>query len=73
MEAVIIVLNIGRALMVCWALYSLVLIFFPAAIQRPSDPIGGAIQFVVAYSIGFCLDRALGFVKRRRAAVNDES
>jgi hypothetical protein len=41
MEIVIIVLNIGRALMVCWALYSLVLIFFPAAVQRPSDPIGG--------------------------------
>ena len=61
-------LNIGRVLMVGWVVFSLTLIFFPSFLHRPPDQVGGAIQFGIAYSIGWCLDRALGFVRRRKAA-----
>lgn len=61
-------LNIGRFLMLGWALYALVLIFFPALVNHVPDSIGGGIQFVVAYAIGWGLDRLLGMVRRRKAA-----
>jgi len=64
----IILLNIGRFLMVVWVVFSLILIFFPSFLHRPPDQIGGAIQFGIAYSIGWCPDRALGLVRRRKAA-----
>ena len=46
-------LNIGRFLMLGWALYSLVLIFFPRMVNHAPDPKAGAIQFAVAYGIGW--------------------
>lgn len=66
-------LNIGRLLMLGWVLYSVVLIFFPQLVNHPPDRVGGAIQFVVAYSIGWGLDRLLGMVKRRQLAAGDNA
>jgi hypothetical protein len=60
-------LNLGRALMVAWIAYALLLIFAPAFLHRPPDPIGGAIQALTAFGLGYLLDRALSFVLRRRA------
>ena len=63
----IILLNLGRGLMVAWIAYALLLIFAPALLHRPPDPIGGAIQALTAFGLGYLLDRALSFVLRRRA------
>jgi uncharacterized membrane-anchored protein len=60
-------LNLGRALMVVWIAYALVLVFAPALVHRPADPIGGAIQALIAFGLGYLLDRVLGVVLRRRA------
>jgi hypothetical protein len=68
----VVALNIGRLLMLCWVLYSVVLIFFPESVNHAPDRVGGAIQFVVAYTIGWGLDRLLGMVKRRRLAADAE-
>lgn len=61
-------LNVGRFLMVVWIAYSLVLIFAPQYVHQPKDPIGGLIQCVCAYSVGYLLDRLLSRVKRRKVA-----
>jgi hypothetical protein len=63
----IILLNIGRLLMVAWVVYGLVLIFAPSIIHKSPDQTNGIIQVVIAYSLGYLLDRALGRVRRRRA------
>ncbi len=59
-------LNLGRLAMGAWVAYGLLLIFAPGFIHRAPDPKSGAIQAVVAYLIGYLLDRALGAVRRRR-------
>jgi len=63
----IILLNLGRALMVAWIAYALLLIFAPGLLHRPPDQIGGAIQALIAFGLGYLMDRALSFVLRRRA------
>ena len=63
----IILLNIGRLLMVAWVVYGLLLIFAPSIIHKPTDQTSGIIQVVIAYSLGYLLDRTLGLVRRRRA------
>jgi hypothetical protein len=63
----IILLNIGRLLMVAWVVYGLLLIFAPSIIHKSPDQANGIIQVVIAYSLGYLLDRALGLVRRRRA------
>jgi hypothetical protein len=63
----IILLNIGRLLMVAWVVYGLLLIFAPGIIHKPPDQTNGIIQVVIAYSLGYLLDRALGLLRRRRA------
>jgi hypothetical protein len=63
----IILLNIGRLLMVAWVVYGLLLIFAPSIIHKPPDQRSGIVQVVIAYSLGYLLDRALGLVRRRRA------
>ncbi len=60
-------LNLGRLAMGAWVAYGLLLIFTPGFIHRAPDPKSGAIQAVVAYLIGYLLDRALGAVRRRRS------
>jgi hypothetical protein len=68
----IILLNLGRALMVAWIAYALLLMFAPGLLHRPADPIGGAIQALIAFGMGYFMDRALSFVLRRRA-LSDQS
>jgi hypothetical protein len=63
----IILLNLGRALMVAWIAYALLLIFAPGLLHRPPDQISGAIQALIAFGLGYLMDRALSFVLRRRA------
>jgi hypothetical protein len=63
----IVLLNIGRLLMVAWVVYGLLLIFAPSLIHKPPDQMSGIIQVVIAYSLGYLLDRVLGLVRRRRA------
>jgi uncharacterized membrane-anchored protein len=63
----IVLLNLGRALMVVWIAYALLLVFAPGLVHRPADPIGGTIQALVAFGLGYLMDRALSIVLRRRA------
>jgi len=63
----IILLNFGRALMVAWIVYALLLTFAPGVLHRPPDQIGGSIQALIAFGLGYLMDRALSFVHRRRA------
>jgi len=52
---------------VAWIANALLLMFAPGLLHRPADPIGGAIQALVAFGLGYLMDRALSFVLRRRA------
>jgi hypothetical protein len=63
----IILLKIGRLVMVVWVIYGLLLIFAPNIVHKPPDQASGIIQVVIAYSLGYLMDRALGLVRRRRA------
>jgi hypothetical protein len=63
----IVLLNLGRALMVVWIAYGLLLVFAPGLLHRSAEPIGGAIQVLVAFGLGHLFDRALSLVLRRRA------
>ena len=71
----IVLLNLGRALMVVWIAYALLLMFAPSLVHRAADPIGGAIQALIAFGLGYLMDRALSIVLRRRAlsAEGDQS
>ena len=69
----IILINIGRAAMIAWVIYSLLLIFAPSIIHRQPDQMGGIIQFLIAYAAGFLLDRVLAVLRRRKAALVAES
>jgi uncharacterized membrane-anchored protein len=60
-------LNLGRALMVVWIAYALLLMFAPNLVHRAADPIGAAIQALIAFGLGYLMDRALSIVLRRRA------
>jgi hypothetical protein len=63
----IVLINTGRIALALWALYSLVLILAPSWVHHAPDQKGGIIQFVVAYSLGFALDRLLAVFRRRKA------
>jgi hypothetical protein len=63
----IILLNLGWALMVVWIAYALMLVFAPALMQRAADPIGGVVQALIAFGLGYLSDRVLSIVLRRRA------
>jgi hypothetical protein len=63
-----IMINIARFLMAGWIVYALLLIFLPSVVHQVPDKTSGIVQFIIAYSIGFLLDRLLGLLRRRRAA-----
>jgi len=63
----IVLLNFGRALMVVWIAYALLLVIAPGLVHRPADPIGGAIQALIAFGLGYLMDRALSIVLSCRA------
>lgn len=60
-------INIGRAVMVAWVIYGLILIFAPAVVHRQPALTSGVIQCLTAYAIGYALDRLLSAVRRRQA------
>ena len=64
-------LNIARGLMVLWVAYGLLLMFAPSVVHSLPNPTSGAIQAIVAFAIGYLLDRILSVVLRRRAAAHD--
>jgi hypothetical protein len=45
-----------------------VLVFAPGLLHSRPNLIGGVIQALVAFGIGYLLDRALGIMLRRKAA-----
>jgi uncharacterized membrane-anchored protein len=63
----IVLLNLGRALMLVWIGYALVWLFLPDFIHRSADPMGAAIQALIAFALGYLMDRALSIVLRRKA------
>jgi len=63
---VIALLNLGRALLVVWIAYALLLMFAPSLVHRAADPIGGAIQALIAFGLGYLMDRALSIVLRQK-------
>jgi hypothetical protein len=70
-DAMILLLNIARGLMVLWVAYGLLLMFAPSVVHSAPNPTSGAIQALVAFAIGYLLDRILSVVLRRRAAEHD--
>ena len=64
----IVLINIGRIALAIWAGYSLVLILAPSWVHHAPAQKGGIIQFLVAYGLGFLLDRLLAVFRRRKAA-----
>jgi hypothetical protein len=65
----IVLINIGRAAMAVWVAYSLLLIFAPAWIRQLPNLKSGIIQFLLAYTLGFLMDRGLSIYRRRKAAL----
>jgi len=63
----ILVLNVGRVFMLAWIGYALVLLFAPSLLHKPPAPISGSVQALVAFALGYLLDRALSVARRRRA------
>jgi hypothetical protein len=66
----ILLLNLARLMMVLWIVYGLLLVFAPSVVHSPPKPASGAIQALIAFAIGYLLDRALSVVLRRKAANN---
>ncbi|HWJ33748.1 MAG TPA: hypothetical protein VNR70_00695 [Steroidobacteraceae bacterium] len=66
----IILLNMGRLLMAAWIVYGLLIIFAPSILHRQPDQTSGIVQVIVAYALGYLMDRALSVVRRRRAALS---
>jgi hypothetical protein len=60
-------INVSRFARVVWVVYALLLIFAPRFIHQAPNQTSGIAQFLVAFFIGHLLDRALGFLRRRRA------
>jgi hypothetical protein len=69
----IILLNMGRLLMMAWVVYGLLIIFAPSILHRQPEQTSGIVQVVVAYALGYLMDRALSVVRRRRAALVDQA
>jgi len=65
----IILLNVGRFLMMAWIVYGLLIIFAPGILHRQPDQTSGIVQVIVAYALGYLMDRAVAVVRRRRAAL----
>jgi hypothetical protein len=66
----IVLINIGRAAMALWVVYSLLQIFAPVWIHQLPNLKSGLIQFLLAYTLGFLMDRGLSVYRRRKAALS---
>ncbi len=60
-------LNVARILMMAWIAYALVLLFEPALLHHAPDPIGASLQALVAFGLGYMMDRVLALLLRRKA------
>jgi hypothetical protein len=64
----IIALHVGRLLMLGWLVYALFLLFAPHFLHTPPDDVSAAVQAIAAFALGHLMDRALGTLRRRKAA-----
>jgi hypothetical protein len=69
----IIALQIGRVLMVLWVLYALFLLFAPHVLHQPPSDVFASVNALGAFALGHLMDRALGALRRRKAAAADSS
>ena len=53
--------------MMVWIAYALVLLFEPVLLHHLPDPIGASIQALVAFGLGYMMDRVLALLLRRKA------
>ncbi|HEX4151307.1 MAG TPA: hypothetical protein VHY75_03765 [Steroidobacteraceae bacterium] len=63
----IMLLNLCRLFMVVWIIYALILLFAPHVVHRTPDPTAAAIQALVAFALGYLMDRVIGVLRRRKA------
>jgi hypothetical protein len=64
----IIALQIGRVLMIVWIIYALFLLFAPHVLHQPPNDVVASVNALVAFALGHLMDRALGALRRRKAA-----
>jgi hypothetical protein len=67
----IIALQIGRVLMVVWIIYALFLLFAPHVLHQPPNDVVASVNALGAFALGHLMDRALGVLRRRKAAAAD--
>ncbi len=67
-DTMIMLLHVGRLLMVAWIVYALILLFAPHYLHHSPDNLGASVQAVTAFVFGNLMDRAIGRLRRRRAA-----
>jgi hypothetical protein len=65
---IIALLHIGRVLMVVWIIYALFQLFAPHVLHQPPNDIVASVNALVAFALGHLMDRALGVLRRRKAA-----
>jgi hypothetical protein len=66
----IIALQIGRVLMIVWILYALFQLFAPHVLHQPPNDVFASVNALVAFALGNLMDRALGVLRRRKAAAD---
>jgi len=64
----IIALQIGGVLMVVWIIYTLFLLFAPHVLHQPPNDVVASVNALAAFALGHLMDRALGILRRRKAA-----
>jgi hypothetical protein len=64
----IIALQIGRVLMILWIGYALFQLFAPHVLHQPPNDVVASVNALAAFALGHLMDRALGVLRRRKAA-----
>jgi competence protein ComGC len=62
------VLTLARWLMVLWIIYALIMLFAPHYLHQQPHDVSASIQAIGAFAAGYLMDRAVGMLRRRRAA-----
>jgi hypothetical protein len=63
-----IALHVGRVLMMLWVIYALFLLFAPHILHQSPNDLVASVNALVAFALGHLMDRALGVLRRRKAA-----
>jgi hypothetical protein len=63
-----IALHVGRVLMMLWVIYALFLLFAPHILHQPPNDLVASVNALAAFALGHLMDRALGVLRRRKAA-----